>query len=104
MGYDLLLKGARVIDLAQDLDGVRDVGIVGDKIAVVAEELEEEGRETVQAMDMLQHLSQTIALYPLPIESTSPPNAGGEVKINCPPRFCCRGGSTIFIPPIVGGK
>ena len=47
MGYDLLLKGARVIDPAQDIDGVRDVGIVGDKIAVVAEEIEEEGRETI---------------------------------------------------------
>ena len=33
MAYDLLLKGARVMDPAQDVDGIRDVGIVGEQIA-----------------------------------------------------------------------
>ena len=39
MAYDLLLKGARVMDPAQDVDGIRDVGVVGEQIAAVAEEI-----------------------------------------------------------------
>ena len=31
MAYDLLLKGARVMDPAQGVDGIRDVGIVGEQ-------------------------------------------------------------------------
>lgn len=37
MDYDLLLKGARVIDPSQEVDGICDVGIVGEEIAVVEE-------------------------------------------------------------------
>ena len=40
MAYDLVLKGARVIDPSQELDGIFDVGINGDKIAVVEEGIE----------------------------------------------------------------
>ncbi len=36
MAYDLVLKGARVIDPSQELDGIFDVGIKGDKNAVMA--------------------------------------------------------------------
>ena len=37
--YDLLLKGGRVIDPAQDLDGRRDIAIAGGSIAAVAADL-----------------------------------------------------------------
>ena len=46
MAYDLVLKGARVIDPSQELDGIFDVGINGDKIAV-AEEGIEGGKEVI---------------------------------------------------------
>jgi len=38
-GFDLVLKGGRVIDPAQDLDGIHDVAIAEGKIAAVAPEL-----------------------------------------------------------------
>lgn len=37
--YDVLIKGGRVIDPAQGLDGKRDVAVSGDKIALVADEI-----------------------------------------------------------------
>ena len=37
--YDVLIKGGRVIDPAQGLDGRMDVAVSGDKIALVAEEI-----------------------------------------------------------------
>ena len=37
--YDVLIKGGRVIDPAQELDGRRDVAVSGDKIALVADEI-----------------------------------------------------------------
>ncbi|MFB3920292.1 MAG: amidohydrolase/deacetylase family metallohydrolase [Terriglobia bacterium] len=37
--YDLLLKGGHVIDPANKVDAVRDVGVTGDKIARVAENI-----------------------------------------------------------------
>jgi dihydroorotase len=37
--YDLLLKGGHVIDPANDIDGVTDVAIVGDKIAAVQQNI-----------------------------------------------------------------
>ena len=40
MGYDLILKGGRVIDLSQSIDGVRDVAFAGGKVAAVANELQ----------------------------------------------------------------
>ena len=47
MAYDLLLKGARVMDPAQGVDGIRDVGIVGEQIAEVAEEITGPAAETI---------------------------------------------------------
>ena len=47
MSYDLLLKGARVMDPAQGVDGIRDVGIVGEKIAAVAETITAPAAETI---------------------------------------------------------
>ncbi|MDI6519993.1 amidohydrolase family protein [Streptomyces coelicoflavus] len=35
--YDVVVRGGRVVDPASGLDGVRDVGIVGDRIAAVSE-------------------------------------------------------------------
>jgi dihydroorotase len=37
--YDVLIKGGRVIDPAQGLDGRMDIAVSGDKIALVAEEI-----------------------------------------------------------------
>lgn len=48
--YDVLVKGGRVIDPAQSLDGRRDVAVSGDKIALVAEEIPAaESRKVVDA-------------------------------------------------------
>jgi dihydroorotase len=38
-GFDLVLKGGRVIDPAQGIDGIDDVGIAGGKVAAVAPDL-----------------------------------------------------------------
>jgi dihydroorotase len=38
-GFDLVLKGGRVIDPAQAIDGIRDVGIADGKIAAIAPDL-----------------------------------------------------------------
>lgn len=48
MSYDLLLKGARVMDPAQGVDGICDVGVVGEKIAEVAEEITAPAAETIE--------------------------------------------------------
>ena len=47
MAYDLLLKAARVIDPAQDIDGIRDVGIVDGKIAAIEATIAEPATETI---------------------------------------------------------
>jgi dihydroorotase len=39
MSYDLILKGGRVIDPSQSIDGVRDVAFAGGKVAAIAKEL-----------------------------------------------------------------
>ncbi len=44
MAYDLILRGARVLDPAQDIDGVLDVAVRDGRIAAVAEHIAEEGR------------------------------------------------------------
>ena len=36
MAYDLLLRGARVIDSTQELDGIRDIAIRDGRIAAIA--------------------------------------------------------------------
>ena len=45
--FDLLIKGGHVIDPQNDIDAVMDVGIAGDTIAAVAENLSESEAETV---------------------------------------------------------
>ena len=40
-GFDLVLKGGRVIDPAQGIDAIRDVAIAAGKIAAVAPDLRE---------------------------------------------------------------
>lgn len=48
MPYDLLLKGAMVIDPAQGLHGVRDVAVAGGVIAEVAQHIDAPARRTVR--------------------------------------------------------
>ena len=36
---DLILKGGRVIDPSQGLDGIRDVGFTGGRVAAIGENL-----------------------------------------------------------------
>lgn len=48
-GYDLLLKGGRVIDPANGVDGIFDVAIAEGKIARIAPEILEEAQKTVDA-------------------------------------------------------
>ncbi len=47
MSYDLVLKGATVIDPAQNIHGVCDVAIRAGKIAAVAEKITEPSRESI---------------------------------------------------------
>jgi dihydroorotase len=42
---DLILRGGRVIDPSQGLDGIRDVGFAGGKVAAIAPRLDETGAE-----------------------------------------------------------
>ena len=52
--YDLLIKGGRVIDPAQGIDGKRDVALAGGKIAALGEELpEDQAAEVYDATGML---------------------------------------------------
>ncbi len=48
--YDLVVKGGRVIDPSQDVDGVMDVAVADGKIALVAKDIARDGaREVVDA-------------------------------------------------------
>ncbi|MBT4502114.1 MAG: amidohydrolase/deacetylase family metallohydrolase, partial [Gemmatimonadetes bacterium] len=47
MPYDLVFHGATVIDPSQDLNAVRDVAVQGDRIAAVAESIDEPAIERV---------------------------------------------------------
>jgi len=48
--YDILIKGGRVIDPAQNIDGTRDVAINGDKIATVDRDISpKEGKKLINA-------------------------------------------------------
>ncbi|HLZ28997.1 MAG TPA: amidohydrolase/deacetylase family metallohydrolase [Chloroflexota bacterium] len=41
--FDLIVRGGRVIDPSQDLDGVRDVGVIGPRIAEIGPDLARQG-------------------------------------------------------------
>ncbi|MGB2814537.1 MAG: amidohydrolase family protein, partial [Dehalococcoidales bacterium] len=48
--YDVLIKGGRVIDPAQNLDGALDVAINGDKVATVSKDISpQEGKQVIDA-------------------------------------------------------
>jgi dihydroorotase len=47
MAYDLLLKGARVVDSTQQLDGIRDIAIRDGRIAAISEHINEPARATI---------------------------------------------------------
>jgi dihydroorotase len=48
--YDLLIKGGRVIDPAQNLDGALDVAINGDRVAAVSKDISpQEGKQVIDA-------------------------------------------------------
>jgi dihydroorotase len=46
-GYDLVLRGGRVIDPAQSIDGVADVAVTGGRIAAVGRDLPGPAREAI---------------------------------------------------------
>ena len=45
MAYDLILKGGRVVDPAQGIDGVADVAFFGGKVAAIGPKLEAKGAD-----------------------------------------------------------
>jgi dihydroorotase len=47
--YDLVIKGGRVIDASQALDAVRDVAIIGGRIAAVEADIAADAAETIDA-------------------------------------------------------
>jgi dihydroorotase len=51
--YDLIIKGGRVIDPLQKLDGIRDVAIAGGRIAAVKANIAESASETLDARGKL---------------------------------------------------
>ena len=51
--YDLVLRGGRVIDPAQGLDGVMDVAVRGGKIASMGKDLPGPARETTDVRGKL---------------------------------------------------
>ncbi|MDH3581805.1 MAG: amidohydrolase/deacetylase family metallohydrolase [Hyphomicrobiales bacterium] len=52
--FDLVIKGGRVIDAAQGIDGIMDVGVSAGKIAAVAEQLPEDKAD--QVVDAHRHI------------------------------------------------
>ena len=52
-GYDLIIKGGRVIDPSLGIDATRDVAIAGGKIAAVAANITGEAKETIDARGKL---------------------------------------------------
>ena len=52
--FDLLIKGGRVVDAAQGIDGIMDVGLRDGRVAAVAEKLPEDG--TDQVVDAREHI------------------------------------------------
>src|SRR5882757_8091534 len=54
MAYDLLIKGARVVDPAQKLDGKRDIAFSGGKVAKIAAMIEP--REAASVVDATRKL------------------------------------------------
>ncbi|MAG15381.1 MAG: amidohydrolase/deacetylase family metallohydrolase [Dehalococcoidales bacterium] len=54
MRYDLLIKGGRVIDPAQNIDDKRDIAISGDKISAVARDIPSlESQQIIDASDKI---------------------------------------------------
>jgi dihydroorotase len=53
MSFDVVIKGGRVVDPANGLDAVRDVAIVGDRIAAVDESIESDGTRVIDAAGRL---------------------------------------------------
>ncbi|MFC1987448.1 amidohydrolase/deacetylase family metallohydrolase [Chloroflexota bacterium] len=52
--YDLLIKGGRVIDPAQNIDGKLDIAITGDKIAILAKDIPaQKGQQVIDASEKL---------------------------------------------------
>jgi dihydroorotase len=51
--YDLVIKGARVVDPSRKLDAMRDIGIAGDKIAAVQAEIDPAGAKVIEARGKL---------------------------------------------------
>jgi dihydroorotase len=51
--YDLIIKGGRVIDPSIGLDAVRDVAILGGRIAAVAASIADDATETIEARDKI---------------------------------------------------
>ena len=47
MEYDLVLRGARVLDPAQDIDGLSDVAVTGGRIVALAENIAGSGRREI---------------------------------------------------------
>ena len=47
MEYDLVLRGARVLDPAQNIDGLSDVAVTGGRIAALAENIAGSGRREI---------------------------------------------------------
>jgi dihydroorotase len=52
-GYDLIIRGGRVIDPSLGIDGVRDVAIAGGRIVAVEENIKADAAETIDARGRL---------------------------------------------------
>lgn len=51
--FDTVIKGGHVIDPAENLDGIRDVGVRDGRIAAVAEQLDADGADIIDAGGLL---------------------------------------------------
>src|SRR5437764_6555834 len=52
-GYDLIVRGGRVIDPANDLDAVRDIGIKKGRIAAIAPKLDPGAAKIIDAVGLI---------------------------------------------------
>src|SRR5215471_13557751 len=94
--YDLLLKGGHVIDAKNRVDGVRDVGITGGRIALVAEKIDPAQARKVVNVAGLYVTPGLIDIHVHLFKRTNPPPGARDESVN-PDAFSFRSGVTTMV-------
>src|SRR5882757_8199375 len=84
-GYDLIIKGGRVIDPSLGIDAIRDVAIAGGRIAAVEADIASEG-----APDVIDARGKLVVPGLVDIHTHAARSKGG-------PELCLKDGVTAFV-------